>query len=144
MNLQSLGNVGWIATFIYVAGAALRLARFNTQIDVVDKKYFVGLPSPSAAAIVGGFVWATHTYEQSLLLTLLTMVVVAAAGVLMVSNIKYYSFKEFDMKKSVPFTAMLIMVLVFAVIAVEPSLVLFGAFMVYVVSGPVNAILKKS
>lgn len=144
MNLQSLGNVGWIATFIYVAGAALRLARFNTQIDVVDKKYFVGLPSPSAAAIVGGFVWATHTYEQTLLLTLLTMVVVAAAGVLMVSNIKYYSFKEFDMKKSVPFTAMLVMVLIFAVIAVEPSLVLFGAFMVYVVSGPVNAILKRS
>lgn len=144
MNLQTLGNVGWIATFIYVAGAALRLARFNTQIDVVDKKYFIGLPSPSAAAIVGGFVWATHSYEQTMILTLLTMVVVAAAGVLMVSNVKYYSFKEFDMKKSVPFTALLIMVLVFAVIALEPSLVLFCAFMIYVASGPINALLKRN
>jgi CDP-diacylglycerol--serine O-phosphatidyltransferase len=143
MSLQSLGNVGWIATFIYVAGAALRLARFNTQIDVVDKRYFIGLPSPSAAAIVAGFVWAVHTYESSMFLTLLTMVVVAAAGVLMVSNVKYYSFKEFDMKKSVPFTALLIMVLVFAVIALEPSLVLFGAFMIYVLSGPVNILLQK-
>ena len=143
MNLQTLGNVGWIATFIYVAGAALRLARFNTQIDVVDKKYFIGLPSPSAAAIVGGFVWATHGYEQTMLLTLLTMLVVAAAGILMVSNVKYYSFNEFDMKKSVPFTTLLIMVLVFAVIALEPSLVLFGAFMIYVASGPVNAIINR-
>lgn len=144
MNLQSLGNVGWIATFIYVAGAALRLARFNTQIDVVDKRYFIGLPSPSAAAIVAGFVWATHSYEQTMALTLLTMVVVAVSGVLMVSNVKYYSFKEFDMKKSVPFTALLVMVLVFAVIALEPSLVLFGAFMIYVLSGPVNAVLKRN
>lgn len=143
MSLQSLGNVGWIATFIYVAGAALRLARFNTQIDVVDKRYFIGLPSPSAAAIVAGFVWATHTYDSSMFLTLLTMVVVAAAGVLMVSNVKYYSFKEFDMKKSVPFTALLIMVLVFAVIALEPSLVLFGAFMIYVLSGPINILVQK-
>ena len=142
MNLQTLGNVGWIATFIYVAGAALRLARFNTQIDVVDKRYFIGLPSPSAAAIVAGFVWATHGYEQTTALTLLTVVVVAVSGVLMVSNVKYYSFKEFDMKKSVPFTALLMMVLVFAVIALEPSIVLFGAFMIYVASGPINALLK--
>lgn len=144
MNLQTLGNAGWIATFIYVAGAALRLARFNTQLDVADKRYFIGLPSPSAAAIVAGFVWATHTYEQSMGLTLLTVLVVAASGVLMVSNVKYYSFKEFDMKKSVPFTALLIMVLVFAVIALEPSLVLFGAFLIYVVSGPVNAVLGRN
>ena len=143
MNLQALGNVGWIATFIYVAGAALRLARFNTQIDVVDKKYFIGLPSPSAAAIVAGFVWATHGYEQTMALTLLTMVVVAVSGVLMVSNVKYYSFKEFDMKKSVPFTALLMMVLVFAVIALEPSVVLFGAFMIYVASGPFNALINR-
>ncbi|MFT6030784.1 MAG: CDP-diacylglycerol--serine O-phosphatidyltransferase [Oleiphilaceae bacterium] len=143
MNLQTLGNVGWIATFIYVAGAALRLARFNTQIDVIDKRYFIGLPSPSAAAIVAGFVWATHGYEQTMALTLLTMVVVALSGVLMVSNVKYYSFKEFDMKKSVPFTALLVMVLVFAVIALEPSLVLFGAFMIYMASGPFNALVNR-
>lgn len=143
MSLQDLGNIGWIATFIYVAGAALRLARFNTQIEVADKRYFIGLPSPSAAAIVAGFVWATHTYEPSTFLTLLTVVVVAASGVLMVSNVKYYSFKEFDMKKSVPFTTMLIIVLIFAVIAMEPSLVLFGAFMVYVISGPFNMLVRR-
>jgi len=144
MNLQTLGNVGWIATFIYVAGAALRLARFNTQIDVVDKRYFIGLPSPSAAAIVAGFVWTAHNYEQTYWLTLLTMVVVAGTGVLMVSNVKYHSFKEFDMKRRVPFTTLLIIVLVFAVIALEPSLVLLGVFAIYTLSGPVNALLGRN
>jgi CDP-diacylglycerol--serine O-phosphatidyltransferase len=144
MNLQSLGNVGWIATFIYVAGAALRLARFNTQIDVVDKRYFIGLPSPSAAAIVAGFVWTAHHYEQTMWLTMLTMVVVAGTGVLMVSNVKYHSFKEFDMKRRVPFTTLLIIVLVFAVIALEPSLVLLGVFALYTLSGPFNALLGRN
>lgn len=144
MNLHTLGNLGWIATFIYVAGAALRLARFNTQIDEVDKRYFIGLPSPSAAAIVAGFVWAAHHYEQSGWLTALTMVIVAGAGVLMVSNVKYHSFKEFDMKRRVPFTTLLIIVLVFAVIALEPSLVLLGVFALYTLSGPFNALLGRN
>ncbi len=144
MNLQTLGNVGWIATFIYVAGAALRLARFNTQIEEVDKRYFIGLPSPSAAAIVAGFVWIAHDYEQGGWLTLLTMLVVAFAGVLMVSNVKYHSFKEFDMKKRVPFTTVLIIVLVFAVIALEPAFVLWCVFLLYTLSGPVNALLGRN
>jgi CDP-diacylglycerol--serine O-phosphatidyltransferase len=144
LNLQSLGNLGWIATFIYVAGAALRLARFNTQIDSVDKRFFVGLPSPSAAALVAGFVWVAHSYEQSTVLTLFTMAVVAFAGVMMVSNVLYHSFKEFDMKKRVPFTAVLIIVLVFAVIALEPALVLLAGFFIYALSGPFNQfILRK-
>ncbi len=144
MNLSTLGNVGWIATFIYVAGAALRLARFNTQIEEVDKRFFVGLPSPSAAAIVAGFVWIAHDYEQGGWLTLLTMVVVAAAGVLMVSNVKYHSFKDLDMKRRVPFTTVLIIVLIFAVIALEPALVLWGVFLLYTLSGPVNALLGRN
>ena len=123
-----------------VAGAALRLARFNTQIDTVDKRFFVGLPSPSAAAIVAGYVWTVHELEQTGLLMALTILVVAGAGVLMVSNVKYHSFKEFDMKKRVPFTALLIIVLIFAVIALEPSFVLFAGFAIYVLSGPFNAV----
>lgn len=144
LNLQSLGNLGWIATFIYVAGAALRLARFNTQIGSSDKRYFIGLPSPSAAALVAGFVWVTHTYEQTTFLTLFTMLVVASAGVLMVSNVLYHSFKDFDMKRRVPFTAVLIIVLVFAVIALEPAFVLLISFFLYALSGPfITFVLKK-
>lgn len=144
LNLQSLGNLGWIATFIYVAGAALRLARFNTQIGSVDKRYFVGLPSPSAAALVAGFVWVTHSYEQSSFLTICTMLIVAFAGVMMVSNVLYHSFKDFDMKRRVPFTAVLVVVLVFAVIALEPAFVLLGGFFIYALSGPFNTfVLRK-
>lgn len=143
LNLQALGNIGWIGAFIYVAGAALRLARFNTQIGSVDKKYFVGLPSPSAAAVVAGFVWTFHEFEQTKLLTFFTMLVVAGAGVLMVSNVLYYSFKELDLKRRVPFAAILVMVLVFAVIALEPAVVLLVGFLVYVVSGPFNALRRR-
>lgn len=143
LNLQSLGNLGWIATFIYVAGAALRLARFNTQIGSSDKRFFIGLPSPSAAALVAGFVWFAHDYEQTRFLALFTMLVVASAGVLMVSNVSYHSFKEFDMKRRVPFTAVLIIVLVFAVIALEPAFVLLAGFFIYALSGPVNTFIRK-
>ncbi|MDX1451208.1 MAG: CDP-diacylglycerol--serine O-phosphatidyltransferase [Oleiphilaceae bacterium] len=143
LNLQALGNLGWIATFIYVAGAALRLARFNTQIGSVDKRYFVGLPSPSAAAVVAGFVWAVHTFDQTRALSILTVLIVAGAGVLMVSNVLYYSFKEFDVKRRVPFAALLLMVLLFAVIAIEPSTVLLGGFLIYALSGPVMALWRK-
>jgi len=142
-SLQSLGNLGWIATFIYVAGAALRLARFNTQIGSVDKRYFVGLPSPAAAALVAGFVWVFHDAEPSTLLTLITMVFVASSGVLMVSNVLYNSFKEIDLKRRVPFTAVLIMVMVFAVVALEPSLVLLAGFVAYAASGPVTSVLRR-
>lgn len=142
-SLQSLGNIGWIATFIYVAGAALRLARFNTQIGSVDKRYFVGLPSPAAAALVAGFVWVFHDSEPSTFLTLITMVFVASSGVLMVSNVLYNSFKEIDLKRRVPFTAVLIMVMVFAVVALEPSLVLLLGFVAYAASGPVTSVVRR-
>ena len=112
-SLNGLDKVGWVVTFIYVAGAALRLARFNTQIGSVDKKYFVGLPSPSAAACVAGLVWCFHSFEPSSWLTLLTIIVVAGTGVLMVSNILYRSFKDLDLRGRVPFAAILLVVLVF-------------------------------
>ncbi|WP_373002118.1 CDP-diacylglycerol--serine O-phosphatidyltransferase [Marinobacter sp.] len=141
-SLNAFDKVGWAITFIYVAGAALRLARFNTQIGSVDKKFFVGLPSPAAAACVAGLVWCFHLFEPSTWLTLLTMVVVGGTGVLMVSNILYRSFKDLDLRGRVPFAAILLVVLVFVVIALDPATVLFTGFLIYGLSGPVRALFR--
>lgn len=134
--LNELDKLGWVVTFIYVAGSALRLARFNTQIGSVSKRYFVGLPSPSAAAVVAGMVWCFHGFEKTWWLSSLAVVLMAGTGVLMVSNILYYSGKDLDLKGRVPFAAILLVVLVFAVVALEPPLILFLAFLVYTLSGP--------
>ncbi|GHD48458.1 phosphatidylserine synthase [Marinobacter persicus] len=141
-SLNSFDKIGWVITFVYLAGAALRLARFNTQIGSVDKKYFVGLPSPAAAACVAGLVWCFHQFETSTWLTLLTMVVVGGAGVLMVSNILYPSFKDLDLRGRVPFAAILLVVLAFVVIALDPATVLFAAFLLFALSGPVRALFR--
>ncbi|KAA0016722.1 CDP-diacylglycerol--serine O-phosphatidyltransferase [Salinicola corii] len=139
--LQDIGKIGWIAAFIFVAGAALRLARFNVQIGSTDKKWFVGLPSPSAAAIVAACVWVFHTFDaESLGFKVLMTAVVAAAGVLMVSNVRYHSFKEIDFKGPVPFVFLLAIVLLFVLISIEPSVMLLALFGCYVVSGPVLAL----
>lgn len=136
--LQDLGKIGWVAAFIYVAGAALRLARFNTQIDTADKNYFTGLASPAAAAIVAGTVWAFSamgaTGED---VAWIMAILVPFAGALMVSNVQYHSFKGLDLKGKVPFVAMLAMVMVFVVVSIDPSKVLLGVFMAYALSGPV-------
>ncbi len=142
----SWGKVGWMAAFIYVACAALRLARFNVQIEEVDKRYFIGLPSPSAAAIVVGMVWMFHDMDisgKSVQIPALLMII--SAGLLMVSNVKYNSFKDFDFKNKVPHLAILVVILVFALIAIDPAKVLFMVFFVYALSGPVNYLraLKK-
>src|SRR3546814_5904109 len=93
-----------MGAFIYVAGASLRLARFNTQVGTADKHYFVGLASPAAAGVVAGVVWAFSDYGiQGSKMSFLVALLVAAAGMLMVSNIKYNSFKELDLKGRVPF-----------------------------------------
>ncbi|MDO6443969.1 MULTISPECIES: CDP-diacylglycerol--serine O-phosphatidyltransferase [unclassified Marinobacter] len=141
-SLNGLDKIGWAITFIYVAGAALRLARFNTQIGSVDKKFFVGLPSPAAAACVAGLVWCFHTFEPSAWLTFLTIVVVGGAGVLMVSNVLYRSFKDLDMRGRVPFAAILLVVLILVVIALDPATVLFTGFLIYASSGPVRALFR--
>ncbi|MED5499814.1 CDP-diacylglycerol--serine O-phosphatidyltransferase [Salinicola sp. LHM] len=139
--LQDIGKIGWIAAFIFVAGAALRLARFNVQIGSTDKKWFVGLPSPSAAAIVAACVWVFHTFDaESLGFKVLMTVVVAAAGVLMVSNVRYHSFKEIDFKGPVPFVFLLAIVLLFVLISIEPSVMLLALFGCYVISGPILAL----
>lgn len=143
-SLNNLGQVGWAITFIYVAGAALRLARFNTQLGSVDKKFFVGLPSPAAAACVAGLVWCFHLFEPASWLTLMTIVVVGGCGVLMVSNILYKSFKDLDMRGRVPFAAILLVVLMFVVVALDPATVLFTGFLAYALSGPVLALFRRS
>jgi len=140
--LSDIGKLGWVAAFIYVAGAALRLARFNTQIGSVDKRFFVGLASPAAAAVVAGSVWAFSDFEVSLFLSYLMMLIVAGTGVLMVSNIFYYSFKDFDLKGRVPFVAILIVVLLYAVVATAPAQVLLVGFLGYAFSGPVQAAMR--
>ena len=134
--LQGLGKLGWIGAFIFCVGAALRLARFNTKLDVADKRYFQGLPSPSAAAVVAGFVWVLHDYGiDGKDVAWIAWGVTVFAGVTMVSNFRYYSFKEFNMRKSIPFVALLLLVLGFALLTYKPPQVLFLVFVVYALSG---------
>ncbi|OHV11478.1 CDP-diacylglycerol--serine O-phosphatidyltransferase [Kushneria phosphatilytica] len=142
--LQDVGNLGWIAAFIYVAGAALRLARFNVQIGSTDKRWFIGLPSPSAAAVVAGCVWTFHSFAATALgFKVLMAIIVAAVGILMVSNIRYYSFKEVDFKSPVPFVALLAIVLGFVVISLEPAVMLLLLFGGYALSGPLMSLWRR-
>jgi len=134
--LQGLGKAGWVGAFIFCVGAALRLARFNTKLDVADKRYFQGLPSPSAAAVVAGFVWVMDEYQiVGKEIAWLAWAVTVFAGISMVSNFRYYSFKEFNMRKSIPYVAFLLIILGFALLTYKPSHVLFAFFMLYVLSG---------
>ncbi len=137
-SLSGLGKLGWLAAFVYTAGGALRLARFNTQVGTADKRYFQGLPSPAAAAVVAGCVWVGVEFgipgaDLSYLTAGLTVVV----GLLMVSNVRYNSFKEVDFRGKVPFFSIVVIMLAFAVLLVQTQLVLFLVFLVYAVSGPV-------
>ncbi len=137
--LQDLGKVGWVAAFVYVAGAALRLARFNTQLSQADKNYFTGLASPASAAIVAGTVWVfVETGVQGADVAWLMTLMVPVVGLLMVSNFRYHSFKGFDLKGKVPFMALLVIVLAFVIVSIDPAKVLLGVFMLYALSGPVD------
>ena len=137
-SLSGLGKLGWLAAFIYTAGAALRLARFNTQVGKADKRFFQGLPSPAAAAVIAGCVWVAvdHGIAGSDL-SYLILVITGVTGLLMVSNIRYNSFKEVDIRGKVPFFSIVVIMLVLAVVIVQPPLVLFLMFLLYAVSGPV-------
>ncbi len=137
-SLSSLGKLGWLAAFIYTAAAALRLARFNTQVEVIDKRYFQGLPSPTAAALLAGLVWVGVNYEiAGADIAWLVLPVTVMVGALMVSNIRYTSFKDLDLKGRVPFVTVLVVVLVFVLISLHPPNVLFGLALLYTLSGPV-------
>jgi len=136
-GLEPLGKFGWAAAFLFAACAALRLARFNTQVETVDKRYFVGLASPPAAAILATTVWLWHDvvppYEVSVLVGILTVVI----GLLMVSNIRYTSFKGFNLRGRVPFVVMLAALLVFIIVVINPPTVLLAMACIYCLSGPV-------
>ncbi len=138
-GVNEFGKLGWLAAFIYTAGAALRLARFNVQATSVDKRYFQGLPSPAAAALVAGWIWVleNHQLDVGTAGHLIGAVLLVAAGVLMVSNVRYFSGKELNLRDKVPFVALLLVVLVLVVVSLEPALTLWGFFAVYAASGPV-------
>jgi CDP-diacylglycerol---serine O-phosphatidyltransferase len=135
--LRSLGRLGWIAAFIYCAGAALRLARFNTQLGVADKRFFQGLPSPAAAALIAGLVWVMHAEYQirGVDIRWPAWAVTLFAGLTMVSSVRFYSFKDLNLRRSVPFWAILLVVLGFVVLTIEQARVLFLLFVAYALSG---------
>lgn len=134
--LQDLGRWGWAAAFIYTACAALRLARFNTQIGVVDKKYFIGLASPAAAAIVAATVWVWSDSAPTGIWAALVAIVTAFAGLLMVSSFRYTSFKSLDFRGRVPFASMLLIVLIFAALIIYRDQGVLAIAVIYGLSAP--------
>lgn len=135
--LQDFGKLGWLIAFIYSVGAALRLARFNTQVGIADKRYFQGLPSPAAAALLAGFVWMIETNQiETGIESVLVLVFTLFSGLMMVSNIRFSSFKELNLKGKVPFVTLFVIVLVLVVITIKPAMILFLLFLGYFISGP--------
>ncbi|CUA81972.1 MULTISPECIES: CDP-diacylglycerol--serine O-phosphatidyltransferase [Gulbenkiania] len=143
--LNGLGKLGWMVAFIYCAGAALRLARFNTMIGIADKRWFIGIPSPAAAALVAGLVWICHEYRYNDLdiLPWVALGFTAFAGVSMVTNVRFWSFKELHLRRKVPFVTLLLVVLGILLLVSKPPLVLFGFFVCYALSGYLMALARK-
>jgi CDP-diacylglycerol--serine O-phosphatidyltransferase len=141
---SSLGKLGLFAAFVHMAGGALRLARFNTQIATADKRYFQGLPSPAAAAILAGFIWISleHGYDIEVL-KYAAIVLTISTGLLMVSNFRYSSFKEIDLKGKVPFFVAIAVMLGIAFIMAQPQTMLFLLFLSYAISGPVVTLIMR-
>ena len=146
--LTDLGKFGWSAAFVYVACAALRLARFNTSIDTADKNFFTGLASPAAAGILASAVWVSHDlglvgdalpYELAVAVAVLTIVV----GILMIANVPYYSFKDIDPNSRVPFFIIIVVVLVFGLVLLDPPRFFLTASLLYAASGPVMQFMKQ-
>ena len=147
--LKGMGKLGWAAAFVYCAAAALRLARFNTNLGVVDKRFFQGLPSPAAAAIVMGFVWLMNDAGFSVAnsgewLPWTAFAFTLYAGLTMVTNVPFYSFKDIGLKRSVPFVFIVAIALGIAVINIHPPLVLFALFLIYGASGYAVYVWRRS
>jgi CDP-diacylglycerol--serine O-phosphatidyltransferase len=136
-TLMNLGKLGWLAAFLYVAGAALRLARFNIQPHDYDKRYFQGLPSTAAAPVIVSAVWLGYEYDvNGVFVAIITALLTISVAAFMVSNIRYYSFKQINLKGKVPFFVLIIPVLVITAVTLEPPEILFGVFLLYAFSGP--------
>ncbi|OOG39950.1 CDP-diacylglycerol--serine O-phosphatidyltransferase [Polaromonas sp. A23] len=134
--LTSLGRWGWIAAFVYCACAALRLARFNVNTTVVDKRFFQGLPSPAAGALVAGFIWLmTEAGVRGEEVRWIMFGLTLYSGLTMVTNVPFYSFKDLSLKRSVPFAVIVLIALGIAVINIDPPTVMFGLFVIYGFSG---------
>jgi CDP-diacylglycerol--serine O-phosphatidyltransferase len=135
--LRPLGRLGWIVAFAYCAATALRLARFNVNIEVVDKRFFQGLPCPAAASLLAGFVWVIDDFDlqRAEWLYGLACVVTFFAALTMVTSVPFYSFKDINFRRSVPFWGVLVIVLALMLISAKPPLVLFGLFVAYSLSG---------
>ena len=149
-SLHGLGKWGWLAAFVYVAGAALRLARFNTNIGSTDKRFFQGLPSPAAAALVAGLVWLATDLRETRWITSdgadlawPAFVLTLYAGLTMVSNVPFFSFKDINYRKSVPFVFAIGIMLAIVLISSDPPTMLFLLFLAYGVSGYVIWGLRK-
>ena len=142
--LKGLGKWGWFAAFVYCACAALRLARFNVNTHVVDKRYFQGLPSPAAAALVAGFMWwCTDSGIAPASVAWFVFAWVLYAGLTMVTNVPFYSFKDVSMKQSVPFAVIVMIALGIAVVNIDPPTVMFGVFVAYGMSGYIVYAIRK-
>lgn len=141
-GLQQFGKIGWLVAFIYTAAVALRLARFNTQLETADKNYFQGLSSPLGAAILASFIWLCqqNQWRQTFVL-IIAAIFAVMASILMVSNVRYNSFKKVDFKGKVPFLYLILLVILFVAIASNPSLMLFIASLMYALSGPVQTLI---
>ena len=141
---SSLGRLGLFAAFVHTAGGALRLARFNTQIESADKRYFQGLPSPAAAAILAGFIWISleHGYDIDMI-KFLAIVLTISTGLLMVSNFRYSSFKQIDLKGKVPFFMAIAVMLAIGFVMAQPQTMLFLLFLAYAISGPVVTLIQR-
>ena len=150
-SLYELGRFGWLAAFVYLACAALRLARFNTQVGIADKRFFQGLPSPAAAGVIASMIWlkiwtfASFDSEVISLGYYLGAGITILCGILMVSNVRYYSFKELDSKKA-SFRFLLLIVLSLIILMYKPNIILFTGFFLYLLSGPfitINGLNKR-
>jgi len=136
--LQPLGKYGMGAAFVFALCAALRLARFNTQVDSADSRYFIGLASPPAATLMASGVWLGSKLQLTSEISIVAALITVFVGLMMVANLKYQSFKGLDKNRRVPFVAMLITLMVFIAVIVNPPVVLFALAFTYALSGPIT------
>ena len=142
--LRDMGRVGWIAAFVYCVGAALRLARFNTQLSVADKRWFQGLPSPAAAALVAGMIWVFNDYHvKGGDVKWFAAALTVYAGITMVTSVKFYSGKDINLRRAMPFSMAVLFVLALLLISIDPAMVLWGVMLTYGVSGYVMWVVAR-
>jgi len=141
--LFTLGKLGWAAAFIYASCAALRLARFNTQVGIADKRYFIGLASPSAAGLVAAMVWTGYDLEPTQSLAVIALLVTSVAGLLMVAPVRYHSLKGIDFRGRVPFVSIFAVVMLISIVLPDPPRALLVIAIVYALSGPCGALYRK-